>query len=127
VVPNTPVKLIKDDSVFLMFDGQRGYGRRVAGEAMADLAFQWLRQYRRTETGERLAGHVGIAQRSKTATGIAQAPVLPLEPIAQRLAQQLHDGADFLDALPRFVNSDVAGLVSSEPRDGRARARPAHR
>src|SRR5262250_2601892 len=35
VVPNTPVKLFKDDGVILMFDGQRGYGRRVAGEAMA--------------------------------------------------------------------------------------------
>jgi hydroxycarboxylate dehydrogenase B len=34
VVPNTPVKLTKDDGAFLMFDGQRGYGRRVAGEAM---------------------------------------------------------------------------------------------
>lgn len=35
VVPNTPVKLVKDDGAILMFDGQRGYGRRVAGEAMA--------------------------------------------------------------------------------------------
>jgi uncharacterized oxidoreductase len=35
VVPNTPVRLVKDDGVILMFDGQRGYGRRVAGEAMA--------------------------------------------------------------------------------------------
>ena len=34
VVPNTPVRLVKDDGAILMFDGQRGYGRRVAGEAM---------------------------------------------------------------------------------------------
>jgi uncharacterized oxidoreductase len=35
VVPNTPAKLTRDDGAMLMFDGQRGYGRRVAGEAMA--------------------------------------------------------------------------------------------
>src|SRR5258705_7836122 len=35
VVPNTSVKALKDDGAFLMFDGQRGFGRRVAGEAMA--------------------------------------------------------------------------------------------
>jgi uncharacterized oxidoreductase len=35
VVPNTGVKILKDDGAFLMFDGQRGFGRRVAGEAMA--------------------------------------------------------------------------------------------
>jgi uncharacterized oxidoreductase len=35
VVPNTSAKLLKDDGAFLMFDGQRGFGRRVAGEAMA--------------------------------------------------------------------------------------------
>jgi uncharacterized oxidoreductase len=35
VVPNTSVKVLKDDGAFLMFDGQRGFGRRVAGEAMA--------------------------------------------------------------------------------------------
>ena len=34
VVPNTAVKVTRDDGAFLMFDGQRGYGRRVAGEAM---------------------------------------------------------------------------------------------
>ena len=34
VVPNTAVKVVKDDGAFLMFDGQRGFGRRVAGEAM---------------------------------------------------------------------------------------------
>jgi uncharacterized oxidoreductase len=35
VVPNTTAKVLKDDGAFLMFDGQRGFGRRVAGEAMA--------------------------------------------------------------------------------------------
>jgi len=35
VVPNTPVKVVKDDGAMLMFDGCRGYGRRVAGEAMS--------------------------------------------------------------------------------------------
>ena len=35
VVPNTRAKLVKDDGALLMFDGGRGYGRPVAGEAMA--------------------------------------------------------------------------------------------
>src|SRR5499433_1633368 len=35
VVPNTRAKLIKDDGAILMFDGLRGYGRVVAGDAMA--------------------------------------------------------------------------------------------
>jgi uncharacterized oxidoreductase len=34
VVPNTRAKLVKDDGALLMFDGGRGYGRPVAGEAM---------------------------------------------------------------------------------------------
>jgi uncharacterized oxidoreductase len=34
VVPNTAVKVVKDDGAFLMFDGQRGFGRRVAQEAI---------------------------------------------------------------------------------------------
>jgi uncharacterized oxidoreductase len=34
VVPNTRAKLVKDDGAVLMFDGGRGYGRVVAGEAM---------------------------------------------------------------------------------------------
>jgi len=32
--PNTPPKLIKDDGAILVFDGQRGFGQRVAKEAM---------------------------------------------------------------------------------------------
>jgi uncharacterized oxidoreductase len=35
VVPNTRAKVVKDDGAVLMFDGLRGYGRPVAGEAMA--------------------------------------------------------------------------------------------
>jgi uncharacterized oxidoreductase len=35
VVPNTRAKIVKDDGAVLMFDGLRGYGRCVAGEAMA--------------------------------------------------------------------------------------------
>ena len=32
--PNTTAELIKDDGAILMFDGGRGFGRRVGGEAM---------------------------------------------------------------------------------------------
>src|SRR5258706_6296466 len=35
VVPNTPAKVVKDEGAMLMFDGCRGYGRRLAGDAMA--------------------------------------------------------------------------------------------
>jgi uncharacterized oxidoreductase len=35
VVPNTKAKVVKDDGAMLMYDGLRGYGRCVAGEAMA--------------------------------------------------------------------------------------------
>ena len=35
VVPNTRAKVVKDDGAILMFDGLRGYGRCVAGEAMS--------------------------------------------------------------------------------------------
>lgn len=35
LVPNTKAKVVKDDGPALMFDGGRGYGRSVAGEAMA--------------------------------------------------------------------------------------------
>lgn len=33
--PNTSVECARDDGAILMFDGQRGFGRRVGGEAMA--------------------------------------------------------------------------------------------
>lgn len=32
--PNTAVEMVKDDGAILMFDGGRGFGRRVGGEAM---------------------------------------------------------------------------------------------
>lgn len=35
VVPNTAAKLVRDDGAILMFDGGRGYGRCVGGEAIA--------------------------------------------------------------------------------------------
>ncbi|HET7343740.1 MAG TPA: malate/lactate/ureidoglycolate dehydrogenase [Methylomirabilota bacterium] len=35
LVPNTRAKVVKDDGPALMFDGGRGYGRSVAGEAIA--------------------------------------------------------------------------------------------
>jgi uncharacterized oxidoreductase len=35
VVPNTHAKTVKDEGATLMFDGARGYGRVVAGDAMA--------------------------------------------------------------------------------------------
>src|ERR1051325_6922881 len=43
VIPNTRVKVVKDDGAVLMFDGGRGYGRCVAGEAM-DAAIARCRQ-----------------------------------------------------------------------------------
>ncbi len=33
--PNTAVSTVRDDGAFLQFDGGKGYGQRVAGEAMA--------------------------------------------------------------------------------------------
>jgi uncharacterized oxidoreductase len=35
VVPNTRAKMVKDEGPMLMFDGGRGYGRVVAGDAMS--------------------------------------------------------------------------------------------
>jgi hydroxycarboxylate dehydrogenase B len=43
VVPNTHAKTVKDDGAILMFDGGRGYGRTVAGDAM-DAAIARCRQ-----------------------------------------------------------------------------------
>jgi uncharacterized oxidoreductase len=34
LAPNTPARLVRDDGAILMFDGDRGYGQRVAREAM---------------------------------------------------------------------------------------------
>ena len=35
IKPNTPAKMVTDQGAILVFEGGRGYGRRVAGEAMA--------------------------------------------------------------------------------------------
>jgi hydroxycarboxylate dehydrogenase B len=35
IKPNTPARLVTDDGAIMVFEGGRGYGRRVAGEAMA--------------------------------------------------------------------------------------------
>jgi len=35
LLPGTPAKLVRDDGAILVFDGERGYGQRVAKEAMA--------------------------------------------------------------------------------------------
>ncbi len=72
VVPNTPAKVIKDDGPILMFDGNRGYGRAVAGEMMS-AAIARCRQ-----TGVTVAtlanahhiGRVGVYGELATAAGL---------------------------------------------------------
>lgn len=72
VVPNTPAKVVKDDGPFLMFDGNRGYGRAVAGEMMS-AAIARCRQ-----TGVTVAtlanahhiGRVGVYGEMATAAGL---------------------------------------------------------
>jgi uncharacterized oxidoreductase len=58
VVPNTRVKLAKDDGALLMFDGGRGYGRPVAGEAM-DAAIARCRETGVVAMGLANAHHIG--------------------------------------------------------------------
>ena len=53
VVPNTRAKIVKDDGPILMFDGLRGYGRCVAGEAMS-AAIARCRQIGRASCRERV-------------------------------------------------------------------------
>jgi uncharacterized oxidoreductase len=72
VVPNTPAKVVKDDGPILMFDGNRGYGRVVAGEMMS-AAIARCRQ-----TGVTVAtlanahhiGRVGVYGEIATAAGL---------------------------------------------------------
>ena len=72
VVPNTSAKVVKDDGPFLMFDGNRGYGRAVAGEMMS-AAVARCRQ-----TGVTVAtlanahhvGRVGVYGEMATAAGL---------------------------------------------------------
>lgn len=58
VKPNTPAKLVKDDGAILLFDGERGYGRRGAGEAM-DAAIARARDTGLCLVGLHNAHHIG--------------------------------------------------------------------
>ena len=56
--PNTAAQVVKDDGAILVFDGNRGYGRRVAGEAMA-AAIDRCRDTGLVLLGLRNAHHIG--------------------------------------------------------------------
>ncbi len=56
--PGTPVDLAKDDGAILMFDGKRGFGRRVGGEAM-DAAVERCRDTGVVLMTLRNAHHIG--------------------------------------------------------------------
>ena len=58
VIPNTKAKVVKDDGAILMFDGLRGYGRAVAGEAM-DAAIARCRQTGVVAVTLANAAHIG--------------------------------------------------------------------
>jgi uncharacterized oxidoreductase len=58
VIPNTKAKVVKDDGGILMFDGLRGYGRCVAGEAM-DAAIARCRQTGIVAVTLANAAHIG--------------------------------------------------------------------
>jgi hydroxycarboxylate dehydrogenase B len=58
VIPNTRAKVVKDDGAVLMFDGGRGYGRCVAGEAM-DAGIARCRQTGITALTLANASHIG--------------------------------------------------------------------
>src|SRR5258705_12793396 len=58
VVPNTRAKVVKDDGALLMFDGGRGYGRPVAGQAM-DAAIARCRESGVVAMGLANAHHIG--------------------------------------------------------------------
>jgi len=58
VVPNTGAKVVKDDGALLMFDGGRGYGRPVAGQAM-DAAIARCRESGVVAMGLANAHHIG--------------------------------------------------------------------
>jgi uncharacterized oxidoreductase len=72
VVPNTRAKLLKDDGALVMFDGGRGYGRVVAGEAMAS-AIERCRQtgvVAMTLANAHHIGRVGAYGELATAAGL---------------------------------------------------------
>jgi len=56
--PNTPVRKVRDDGPFLVFDGGRGYGQRVAAEAMA-LGLERCRTQGLVALALRNAHHIG--------------------------------------------------------------------
>lgn len=58
LVPNQPAMLDRDDGAILCFDGQRGYGQRVAAEAM-EAAIQRCRKTGVTLMTLRNAHHIG--------------------------------------------------------------------
>lgn len=58
LVPNTPVKLIQDTGAIMIFDGQRGYGQRVAREAM-DAAISRTQKTGLSLMALRNAHHIG--------------------------------------------------------------------
>jgi hydroxycarboxylate dehydrogenase B len=58
VVPNTRAKVVKDDGALLMFDGGRGYGRPVAGQAM-EVAIARCRESGVVAMGLANAHHIG--------------------------------------------------------------------
>jgi uncharacterized oxidoreductase len=58
LVPNTPARLLRDDGALLMFHGDRGYGQRVAREAM-DAAIVRCADTGVTLVSLRTAHHIG--------------------------------------------------------------------
>jgi len=58
LIPNTPATLIKDDGAIMVFDGQRGYGQRVAFEAM-NAAINRCRETGLVVMALRNAHHIG--------------------------------------------------------------------
>jgi len=58
VVPNTPVEIVRNDGAFVIADGGRGYGQRVAREAM-DVAIDACRNNGLTLLALRRAHHIG--------------------------------------------------------------------
>jgi uncharacterized oxidoreductase len=72
VVPNAHAKLVKDDGAILMFDGGRGYGRVMAGEAM-QAAIARCRQtgiVTVTLANSHHIGRVGVYGEMATAAGL---------------------------------------------------------
>ena len=58
LIPNTPASLVRDNAALMLFDGQRGYGQRVAREAM-EQAINRCRQTGLVLMALRNAHHIG--------------------------------------------------------------------